>query len=41
MKFANFYFVLFQAGSYIFEFENFVDLQVCREFVGKSQLYGQ
>lgn len=25
-----------QAGSYIFEFENFVDLQVCREFVGNA-----
>lgn len=29
--------VLFQGGSYIFEFESFPDLHVCREFVGKSQ----
>ncbi|KAK7847071.1 general transcription and dna repair factor iih subunit tfb1-1, partial [Quercus suber] len=25
-----------QGGSYIFEFENFLDLQVCREFVGSA-----
>ncbi|KAF3975337.1 hypothetical protein CMV_001406 [Castanea mollissima] len=25
-----------QGGSYIFEFENFLDLQVCREFVGNA-----
>lgn len=28
--------VLFQGGSYIFEFQSFADLHVCREFVGKS-----
>lgn len=30
------YFILLQGASYIFEFENYSDLQVCKEFVGKS-----
>lgn len=28
---------IFQGGSYIFEFKNFSDLHVCREFVGKPR----
>lgn len=30
--------LLLQKRSYIFEFESFPDMHVCREFVGKAQL---
>lgn len=33
--------VLFQGGSYIFEFDSYADLHVCRDFVSKSHLFNQ
>lgn len=29
--------LMFQDGSYIFEFESYPDLHACREIIGKSQ----
>lgn len=31
-------YVLFQGGSYIFEFKRFADRDACQEIVGESQL---
>lgn len=35
---VTYIYVLFQGGNYIFEFDTFAERDVCREFVGESQL---